>query len=390
MANPTPPSATALTPNLSTLTAIETKVRRLTRNPSVAQLSQADLDNYINTFVLYDFPEHLRTFNFKSDFSFYCNRGQDVYNTDIASYAGATNNLLYNFQNLYLTVHPPFYVAGFQSFFTQSPNQLYNIYPKINNIASIGVRGDGVTTQFQGVINSQQAIIPPNNFQQTIGLLQNEVLFSSVDTAGIGLALVDVPVVDALTGYKSRVGNLYDPNSAAYQAALQTPPTVPFVAPFAPGTGVMNYLGGQFIINFAFAPAANAPINSQTVPSSLSMPQAVMFYANKFYLRPVPDQPYQINFEVYSRPTALLGANQYPELEEYWQYIAYGAAKKIFEDKMDLDSVQMIMPEFKKQEALCLRRSLVQLANQRTSTIYTEQASMSSGFNGWGYGGGNF
>ena len=68
-------------------------------------------------------------------------------------------------------------------------------------------------------------------------------------------------------------------------------------------------------------------------------------------------------------------------MEEYWQYIAYGAAKKIFEDKMDLDSVQMIMPEFKQQERLCLRRSLIQYTNERTSTIYTDQVSH---MNGWG------
>src|SRR6202158_3665681 len=94
----------------NTLSAIETKVRRLTRSPSTAQLSQADLDNYINTFVVYDFPEQLRTFNLRTQFTFYTNPGQDVYPTDIDSFGGVTTNPLYNFQNLYLTVHPPFYV----------------------------------------------------------------------------------------------------------------------------------------------------------------------------------------------------------------------------------------------------------------------------------------
>jgi hypothetical protein len=115
-----------------------------------------------------------------------------------------------------------------------------------------------------------------------------------------------------------------------------------------------------------------------------------LFYDNKFVLRPVPDQPYQINFEAYVRPTYLMAENQVPQLEEWWQYIAYGAAKKIFEDRMDLESVALILPEYKKQETLCLRRTIVQYTNERTATIYTQQTGYNSGFGGWGWGGSNF
>ncbi len=365
MANPTPPSPTSSTPNINTLAAIQTKVRRLTRSPSTSQLSDSDLNNYINTFVIYDFPEHLRTFNLRKPFSFVCNPGQDIYTTDIASYGGITTNALYNFQNLYLSVQPPIYIAGFPAFYTQSRQQLFGIYPMVNSIASIGTAGDGATTSFTGTINSQQSIVPPGLTQQ-ISLLKNNVLFSSVATNGSGLALADVPVIDTVTGLPSVNGNLYNPNSAAYNTALQTPPTV------VDATNTINYLTGVFTVTFTSAPASGSPINSQTVPSTLSRPQAVLFYNNQFTLRPVPDQPYTINFEVYQRPTALLSSSQTPELEEYWQYIAYGAAKKVFEDRLDMDSVGLIMPEYKIQERLVLRRTIVQQTNQRTVTIYTE------------------
>lgn len=46
----------------STLAAIHEKVRRITRTPSMAQLTDAQLDQYINTFVLYDFPSNIRLF----------------------------------------------------------------------------------------------------------------------------------------------------------------------------------------------------------------------------------------------------------------------------------------------------------------------------------------
>lgn len=399
MANPSPPSNTP-TSNTQyqqspTLNQIEQKVRRLTRSPSTAQLSQADLDNYINTFVVYDFPENLRTFNLRTEFSFYTNAGQDTYNTDILSFggpSGAVNNPLYNFQNKYLTVHPPFYIAGFQAHFFQSPQQFYSVYPKVNSIQLIGT-GTGNAGPFTGIVNSQQSIVP-TGMQQQISLLQNNVLFTCNGTPGtsevISMALADVPLIDANTGYKLNFGNLYDVNSAAYNdpitGALAVPPTV-----LDPNNNI-NYLTGQFTITFPLPTIVGMPIQSQSVPQALALPQSIMFYSNTFTIRPVPFYAHKVNFEVYQRPTALLSEGQTPELEEYWQYIAYGAAMKIFQDRMDLDSVALIQPEYRRQETLCLRRTLVQNATQRATTIYADQdRNNGNGNNGsWGSGAGSW
>lgn len=371
---------------LANLQDIRNKVRRLTRSPSQQQMTDAQLDDYINTFILYDFPEHLRTFNLREQFTFICNPFQDVYYTDTASFGGVTTNPLYNFQNLYLTVHPPVYIAGFDSFYTQSREQFFGIYPLINSIASIGTAGNGVTTNFAGVVNTQQANVPPN-FNQLTVLIKNQVLFDSVDANGNGTSLVDSPILDATTGNPTVYGLMYDPNNVPANLPLVL--AAPYTAQVNfPANNFINYETGQFNITFTGAPGAGVPINSQTVPSVLALPQAMLFYQNQFILRPVPDQPYRINFEVYVRPTALLQAGDVPTLQEYWQYIAYGAAKKRFEDQMDLDSVALIMPEFKVQERLCLRRTIVQYTNERVATIYTEQTNVGNGYNGW-WGGGN-
>jgi hypothetical protein len=393
MANPTPPSPTfsigsaAVTPPLPpTLDFIQTKVRRLTRTPSTAQLSDVELNNYINTFVQYDFPEQLRTFNLCRPFSFFTNPYQDQYNTDTLSFAGNTTNPLYNFQNLYLSIKSPVYIAGFQSFFSQSREQFFGIYPIVNNILQTGFMGDGLSTTFTGVVNTQQVPFPtPANFNQKVVLLQNNVLFSSIDSFNQGLALADVPIIDPATGQSTGIGNLYDPNSGAYQLALTVPPT-PF--DLLPNNNI-NYVTGVYTITFLAAPGPNIPIFSQTVPQTAALPQALLFYNNQFTVRPVPDQPYRINFEVYQRPAALLATGQSPELEEYAQFIAYGTARKIFQDRMDLESVGLIDPEFNLQMRLCLRRNLVQYATQRTATIYTEQVGQMNGYNGY-YGGGQF
>lgn len=383
----------------STLQAIQTKVRRLTRTPSESQLSEAQLNEYINTFVLYDFPEHLRLFNFRTTFNFWTNPYQDRYplggNEDYGgllplpdttlAIPGAANNPLFNFVNKYISVHPPLYIAGFQSFYSQSEQQFYGIYPKVNSIASIGTTGNGVATQFQGTINTNGAIIPPNLVQQTC-LLQEQVLFSSVDVNFNGLAMVDVPILDSTTGNPTVWGALYSQtNLPATPLALAAPYNTD---PNFPLTNFVNYSSGAFVVTFPTAPRSGALINSQTVNQVLARPQALLFYDNSFWVRPVPDQPYRVEFEVYVRPTEFMNDDQQPLLQEWWQYIAYGAAKKVFEDRMDIESVQMIMPEFKKQEALIQRRTIVQNTNQRTATIYTEQDNFGPGMSGWGWGSG--
>jgi hypothetical protein len=340
-----------INPPNSTLTAIQQKVRRLTRSPSQSQLTDDDLNNYINTFVVYDFPEQLRTFQLRRPFKFWCNPFQDVYPTDTS---WPVDNPLYNFQNKYISVHPPVYVAGYQAVYTQSRNELFLAYPFVNSISSIGQVGDGVTTTFMGSIQNSNGA----------PALQGQVLFDSISTTNGGLALVDIANVP------------FDGNGI-----LVVPGTT---APL----GAINYITGAFNFTFPAAPAAGAPINSQAYIYQPAIPMAMLYYNDQFTLRPVPDQPYQINFEVYARPTYLMAEDATPELEEQWQYIAYGAAKKIFEDRMDMDSVGLIMQEFKTQERLCLRRTIVQNTNERVATIYTDSTGW--GYGGWGYGTGQF
>ena len=347
---------------LSTLEKIKIKVRRLTRSVSTSQLTDSQLMDYINTFVLYDFPEHLRLFNLHTTFTFVTQPYVDVYesSSDPAS-------PLYNFKNKFISVNPPVYIAGFQALYSQSRDQFFGIYPMLNSIASIGVTGNGATTTFTGVINSQQANLSGIN-GQTICLLQNNVLFSSIATDNSGLALIDYPQTNTI-GFLG----------------------LPGVTPLTNALGQINYITGAYTLNFPSAPGAGQPINSQTVPQQPTLPQAMLYYDGKFTLRPVPDQAYRVNMEVFVRPTELLQNAQQPELSEWWQYIAYGAAKKVFEDRMDLESVQQILPEFKKQEALINRRTIVQYTNQRTSTIYTEQTGASGAYGpGWFSGGGSF
>lgn len=319
----------------STLSAIRTKIRRLTRSPSESQITTDEIDEYINTFVLYDFPEHLRLFSLRKTLTFYTQPGVETYETNAIAL-----DPLEDFKDAYITTHEPVYISGNQALFCQSREKFYAMYPFVNKEETIDT-GDGGTVLFSGTLSS-------------IPILRNKVLFSSVDLNG-----------DPLTVYDDGDGT-FDGDAA----------------------GTIDYLTGVYSITFITAPGNGESIYAQTVPYTASRPTAMLYFDNKFIMRPVPDKAYSVDLEVYKRPTEMLTAGQSPDLEQFWQYIAYGSAKKIFEDRTDMDSVALIMPEFKQQEILVLRRTIVQQTKERVATIYTEGTDNTS--SGWGTGNSNF
>jgi len=110
----------------------------------------------------------------------------------------------------------------------------------------------------------------------------------------------------------------------------------------------------------------------------------MLYYDNKFTIRPIPDKVYPIQIEADIVPTELLNAGDDPFLKRAYEYIAFGTAKKIFEDRLDYDSVNLIMPSLLEQENLLLRSTLTQQANERTVTVYTQGKNYGFGVGGWG------
>jgi hypothetical protein len=343
----------------STLQAIRTKVRRITRSPSLSQLTNEQLDEYINTFILYDFPEHLRLFSLRTLLTFYTQPGVDVYDTNTT----VVTDPLYNFKNRYIAVHPPVFMAGIQAFYTQWRDVFYGYWPQTNTIADTLLRGDASTGPFSGRVTAPSTGLP--------FILQRSVNFNCLNTDGTSMVMVDVPI-------NNQIGNL-------------TQADVPLVAPFDTTqnpNNYINYVTGEYVITFPQNTQTAATIWFEGILYQPGKPLGMLFYDSKFTIRPVPDKTYGIQIEVDVRPTELINTTDVPQLEQWWQYIAYGAAKKIFEDRMDLDSVQLIMPEFKTQERLVLRTTLSIQANERTVTIYTQGKNYGFGWfgpGGWPY-----
>lgn len=341
----------------STLTTIRQKVRRLTRSPSLQQLSDGDLDQYINTFIAYDFPEHLRLFSLRTTLTFYTQPGVDVYETSTDP-----KNALFDFKNIYIAIHQPVFIAGVPASFTQWRDVFFGQWPQTAQVQKTTFTGNGGMGPFTGILNTfPQA--PFNTGPNSGAILQNSVVFSILDVNNKSMVLIDYPsLVNPTIGY------LAEPNSAPTNIV---------------NNGTINYETGAFTAVTFPSNTLNSTSNfliAEYVMYIPGLPISMLYYDNQFTLRPVPDKTYAVQVEADIRPTQLLATDQNPQINQWWQFISYGCAKKIFEDRMDLDSVQMIMPEFKNQMNFVNRTSLTQQANERTTTIYTEGKSY-----GWGW-----
>jgi hypothetical protein len=323
---------------LSTLSRIRTKVRRLTASPSESQLKTSEIDNYINTFYLFDVPESIRLFNLRDEFDFYTDPNVDAYPFP---------------RNEFFNIYQPIYIAGYQSFYTQSREQFFRIYPQLEFDQDVA-RGDGVTTIFSFILNNRPVL-------RGYTYAPDPTIFSRVfvafpDATGNSIIARD----DGVGGFISEDG------------------TTPIAGTIDYTTGIVTDLDFDGDI-----PPANSVVNAQYVSYAASRPEALLFYADTFFLRPVPDKAYKVTMEVLKQPTILLADPNAdlinPQLEEWWQYLAYGGSLKVLQDRQDNTSIENIMPEFKNQERLALRRTTQQLAQERSATIFTEQVTFPYG-----------
>src|SRR5690606_33220274 len=120
----------------STLQAIRTKTRKLVGSPSPTQLTDPSLDEYINTFLIYDLPENLRLFQLHQPYIFYTQSYVDSYVFD---------------RNSFLTIYPPVYIEGNFSFWSTSQEKFYRICKKLNYLQQVA-SGDGTTGPYNFTI----------------------------------------------------------------------------------------------------------------------------------------------------------------------------------------------------------------------------------------------
>jgi hypothetical protein len=323
---------------MATLANIRTKVRRLTGRSSENQITNAQIDQYINTFYLYDMPETLRLFTQETVFEFMTTANVDTYDMNTMQvWTGESNQ---NAVDVFISLKPPVFIAGYQSFYSQDREQFFRTYPILAQINST-TEGDGTAGPYAVTLS---------NFP----ILQNSVTVGAVDSLDAASNCIDIPVTRT-----NGTWQLSNTNTAV--------------------VGSVNYITGALSVTFPNTIPVNNEITFTAVPYQANRPQGMLFYNNIITLRPVPDQSYKVSINAFKSPVALISAGDNPQLKQWWQYLAYGAAKKIFEDSQDTDGVAGLMGAFQEQERMVLRRTIMQRTNQRVATIYTEMTQFPYG-----------
>jgi len=316
---------------LSTLDSIQKKVRNITGRPDNSQLSPDDINQYIQTFYVYDMPQHLRLWNLQETYTFTTQANIDKYEFD---------------KNKYISLSPPIYIDGLEGSWLQSRDQFYRIWSTSMSSFNPG-RGNGTAGPYSFII-PQSPII--RAYLRDSGTYDSDIVVCATDTGGNAQTLID-----------DGSGNLIDSEFAFDPNHTQSS-----------ASGSVNYLTGAFTFTFAAAISSDSDITISTLPYVAGRPRSALFFNDIITLRNVPDNCYKVSMNAYINPIPMLANNTNPRLNSWWQYIALGSSLKIFEDQAELEEYNRYYPMFQKYEDQLNSRTIVQRTNQRTPTIYQE------------------
>lgn len=334
-----------------TLQNIRDIVRKCTGKFDQTQMSDQEIDQNINDFYLFDFPEHLRTLKLKTFYTFRTvpNVGQ------------------YTVPQIYYSVEGPIYVGGYQVAWHQSPDQFYRIWPEFRFVQTQIATGDGVNATYTFTLSQTP-------------ILQGSLTISADSTVQgtATMVLRDLYSADTIPA----TNNIVDANGNP--------------------VGTINYLTGAVTCTFPSVVTTGFSINVQYYPYVASRPRDVMLYTGQLdqidtfvsatayqtrqtqqlYFRAVPNDSYEVKMVAYINPVELLTANpnQAPEWNEWWQLLAYGAVCKILAQDGDHEEYQIYRGYMEESKLLAQRRALKQLTNQRIPTAYSNNGGNAAPF----------
>ena len=357
--------------SIATLQDIITKIRRLTGAATEFQLTDSQIIDYINSFYLYDFPAQFRSLKLKDKFVFNTQRGIDTYPFDFEHYT---------------TIQQPVFCAKRVIALFYDQWSFYGFWYNWQYQETL-TQGSGVIGPYSGTVTATPIIRSYNNNPPV-----ESPLFSTASSVNHQPTYPQANL--------GRVQNLLITANLSYGSSLHvTDDGAGNLIGDCLAGGTINYETGAVAnLNFTSIVASGENITIQYNPATLAIPQAIMFFQNQFTVRPVPDKAYTIEFVAYRQPSqAILGSEDpdnpnysgTPELLEWWECLAFGAAKKIYEDRLDPDGVGLMDKSLNERYQLAFTRTYAELGKQQMGSIFSDQLSNNygSGF-GWFGGGG--
>ena len=326
------------------------KIRLVSASGNSQQLTDKKLIKYINSYYLYDFPNDLRLLKLKDVYTFNTIQGLDTYPFDFDHWS---------------TVEAPAYCGKAQVTLFQDKSSFYGYNFNTQQLETFTM-GNGSVGPYSGTTVASPVHPSVNNNPEVYTAIPNNSIFPlgyppSFPTSNI-----------------SRIQNiLIAANTATSSLHVTDDGVGNLIGDCIPG-GMINYQTGA-ITNLTFTslvPSGNQ-INIQYTQSVQGEPFNILFFQNQFVLRPVPDQAYTIEITAYRQPSqALLGTetdtnfdpNGRPESLDWWEVIVFGVAKKLYQDRLDMEGVQMMETFLQEKISEARTRTYSQLGKRSINT----------------------
>ena len=247
---------------------------------------------FIDTAYTQELPASFRALQLKDVYVFECKRNQEIYPFD---------------QNRYLSPEAPCFVS-------KQPVVLY-LEGKYNREVVMQTHTIGYGNGSPGPYNG---IIPGTPIKKSLNSLSSVENYPDQITRNL---LVTTDDDASQTVSDDGYGTLYDISSDN-------------------DAGSVNYETGDISVTFSQNVPEGSKIDVQYIPYKASKPLEISFYRNQFYLYPIPDKPYIIEITCTRTPSQALLDGGNPELNAMYEWIAFAAAKRFFEESMDMDGIQ--------------------------------------------------
>ncbi len=434
--------------SIGTLSDIILKVRKLTGSGTSNQLTDSQIIDYINSFYLYDFPAQFRSLKLKDKYTFNTIRGIDTYAFDSEHFTTIEMPCYIAKREVKLFTDPwSFFGVNYNWQFQENILQ-GNGTTGVTGGAITGATqanpcvitsvDHGLVTGLQVTITGVVGMTQLNNITYTITVLTvNTFSLDGIDSTGFtayvsgGIwsaqgyfatlqntpvirSTLNNPMVQTLT--QSTTPQLPTPTPLSFQQAIPSRvQNILFTANTSLGStqnatddgggniigdasGTIDYESGlvQILFNDPVPAGENIQVQYNPMnPASMAIPISIMYFQNQFTLRPVPDKGYTVEITAYRQPSqALLGSTDpdtpnlsgKPELTEWWECVAFGAAKKVYEDRLDPDGVALMDKGLMERYAIAETRTYAQIGKSRIPTLFADQLQQSYGSGAFGFG----
>jgi len=290
-----------------TLSQIRQKVRQVTGRLSPNELTNNQLDTYINQYYQYTFPAEVKLEKKHTYYEFLTEANQYVYTLP---------------ETVYTNFEPPatldnLFVDWYQDpaiFFAENPQQYNRLTPWT---------GDGSTVTFT------TTVVAFPIWPDTLVITDNVEVFEDTNQT---FSTADINITGSLNG-----------------------------------TATINYSTGVISVTFNSAPANGQVIYLSYAQFVAGRPTAVLEYNSQLQFFTVPDTAYRFRIKAYKIVDPLVNATDTPDLNEWGPTIAYGASRDIHTNFGEIEAYQQVTMLYKEQLGYILTRTLQNLLNTRVN-----------------------